>query len=133
MALWYEQYRMPPGATRRYQYAIFDSVQTARVTTSIQEASNLTRAMPRLDMLVMAPDHIELVELKPNVALKDVGQVLQYEKYLRRDIFLQQHMNQPIRRILVSLRENVSVRLACEAEGIEYMVIPISELPPLPD
>lgn len=130
MADWYRLYRLPPGATVRYQYSIFDSVQVSRTTLSAEDASSLQRAMPRLDMLVILPGGIQLVELKPNAQLKDVGQVLQYEKYLRRDIFLKPHLNQPIKRVLCSLHENASVRAACEPEGIEYVVIPESELPP---
>lgn len=133
MAAWYEKYRMPPGSTRKYQYSIFDSVQVGRSTATIEEASSLQRAMPRLDMLVITADEIRLVELKPNAQLKDVGQVLQYERYLQRDIFLKPHLNRPIRRILCSLQENASVRAACEPEGIEYIVIPVSELPPPPE
>jgi hypothetical protein len=124
-------YRLPPGATVRYQYSIFDSVQTERATLSAEEASSMSRAMPRLDMLVILPNEIRLVELKPNAQLKDVGQVLQYERYLMRDIFLKPHLNQPVKRVLCSMIENASVRAACVPEGIEYIVIPQSELPPL--
>lgn len=129
MSMWYEKYRMPLGATRRYQYSIFDSVQVSRSTLDLAEASAMTRAMPRLDMLVITKTEIQLVELKPNAQLKDVGQVLQYERYLKRDIFLKPHLTLPIRRILCSLQENASVRAACQAENIEYVVIPVSELP----
>jgi hypothetical protein len=131
MSEWYKQYRLPPGATVRYQYSIFDSVQVSRTTLSADDASALQRAMPRLDMLVIIPGEIQLVELKPNAQLKDVGQVLQYERYLMRDIFLAPHLNQPIKRVLCSMIENASVRAACEPENIEYIVIPQSELPPL--
>jgi len=133
MSEWYKQYRLPPNTTVRYQYSIFDSVQVSRTTVSAEDASALQRAMPRLDMLVILPDGIQLVELKPNAQLKDVGQVLQYERYLQRDIFLKPHLGQPIKRVLCSLQENASVRAACEPENIEYIVIPISELPPIPD
>ena len=131
MSEWYKLYRLPQGATVRYQYSIFDSVQVSRTTVSADDASALQRAMPRLDMLVITSDHLELVELKPNAQLKDVGQVLQYERYLMRDIFLKPHLNQPIKRVLCSMIENASVRAACEPENIEYIVIPLSELPPL--
>jgi len=130
MSLWYEQYRIPPGATKRYQYSIFDSVQVERTTMSIEEASSMARAMPRLDLLVIAPDQIHVVELKPDAQLKDVGQLLQYERYLKRDVFLAPHLTRPIRRVLVTLHENASVRAACEPENIEYLVIPLAELPP---
>ncbi len=133
MSEWYRMYRLPPSATVRYQYSIFDSVQVGRTTTSAEDASSLQRGMPRLDMLVIAPDGIQLVELKPNAQLKDVGQVLQYERYLMRDIFLKPHLNQPIKRVLCSMIENASVRAACVPENIEYIVIPISELPPVPE
>ena len=133
MSLWYEKYRMPPGSTRRYQYSIFDEVQTSRVSTSLEEAAILSRAMPRLDLLVIAPDAVHVVELKPLAALKDVGQVLQYAKYLQRDIFLRDHLTRPIRLVLCSVTENASVRAACQADGIEYIVIPRDELPPLPE
>lgn len=132
MSMWYIKYKMPPGATPRYQYSIFDSVQVERSSATALEASSLQRAMPRLDMLVITSDHLELVELKPNAQLKDVGQVLQYLRYLQRDIFLQPHMSQPIKLVLCTLQENASVRAACAPENIEYIVIPISELPPLP-
>ena len=131
MSEWYKQYRLPQGATVRYQYSIFDSVQVNRSTVSADDASALQRAMPRLDMLVIIPGEIQLVELKPNAQLKDVGQVLQYERYLMRDIFLKPHLNTPIKRVLCSLQENASVRAACEPENIEYIVIPVSELPPV--
>lgn len=130
MALWYEQYRMPPGAERRYQYSIFDRVQVERTTLTLEEAAVLSRAMPRLDFLVIAPDAVHVVELKPNAQLKDVGQVLQYARYLERDIFISKHLDRPVRLVLVSLTENASVRAACEAEGIEYLQIPADELPP---
>jgi hypothetical protein len=130
MSTWYQMYRLPPGATVRYQYSIFDSVQTERATLSAEEASSMSRAMPRLDMLVILPGEIRLVELKPNAQLKDVGQVLQYERYLMRDIFLKPHLGQPIKRVLCSMMENSSVRAACAPENIEYIVIPQSELPP---
>ena len=133
MSLWYELYRLPPGAERRYQYSIFDSIQTQRTTVSIEDAMSLSRAMPRLDMLAVTDDYIHLIELKPNAQLKDVGQVLQYEKYLKRDIFVAQHLNRPIKRVLVSLTDNASVRAACGAEDIEYIVIPSAELPPVPE
>lgn len=133
MSEWYKLYRLPPGATVRYQYSIFDSVQVERSTVSAEDASSLQRAMPRLDMLVILSDGIQLVELKPNAQLKDVGQVLQYERYLMRDIFLKPHLNQPIKRVLCSMIENASVRAACEPENIEYIVIPVSELPPAPE
>lgn len=132
MSLWYEKYRLPPTAERRYQYSIFDSIQTGRTTYSIEDAMVLSRAMPRLDLLAVTPDSIHMVELKPNAQLKDVGQVLQYEKYLRRDIFISQHLDRPVKRVLVSLTDNASVRAACGAEDIEYLVIPVSELPPAP-
>lgn len=133
MSEWYKLYRLPPNTTVRYQYSIFDSVQVERTTVSAEDASALQRAMPRLDMLVIAPDGLQLVELKPNAQLKDVGQVLQYERYLMRDIFLKAHLNQPIKRVLCSMIENASVRAACEPEKIEYIVIPQSELPPVPE
>lgn len=132
MSMWYEQYRMPPGSTRRYQYSIFDEIQTSRMSTSLEEAAIQSRAMPRLDLLVIAPEEIHVVELKPLAALKDVGQVIQYAKYLKRDIFLRDHLTRPMRLILCSLVENASVRAACDSEGIEYVVIPRDELPPLP-
>lgn len=132
MSAWFEKYRMPAGATRKYQYSIFDSVQVGRSTATLEEAASLQRAMPRLDMLIVTKDGVWLVELKPNAQLKDVGQVLQYERYLQRDIFLKPHLNRPIKRFLCSLQENASVRAACEPDGIEYIVIPISELPPPP-
>lgn len=130
MADWYKQYRLPPNTTVRYQYSIFDSVQVGRTTVSADDASSLQRAMPRLDMLVILPEGLQLVELKPNAQLKDVGQVLQYARYLQRDIFLKPHLNQPIKLILCSLTENASVLAACEPENIEYIVIPPDELPP---
>lgn len=133
MSMWYEKFRLPPGTERRYQYSIFDGVQTSRATVSLEDAMALSRAMPRLDLLAVTPEDIHLVELKPNAQLKDVGQVLQYEKYLMRDIFVSQHLNRPIKRVLVSLTENASVRAACAADNIEYLVIPQSELPPLPE
>jgi hypothetical protein len=130
MSDWYKLFRLPPNATVRYQYSIFDSVQVERSTVSAEDASSLQRAMPRLDMLVITAEGLQLVELKPNAQLKDVGQVLQYERYLMRDIFLKSHLNQPIKRVLCSMIENASVRAACEPEHIEYIVIPVSELPP---
>jgi len=133
MSLWYEQYRMPPGSTRRYQYSIFDSVQVERTTVNMEDAVSLARGMPRVDLLVVAPTELQLVELKPNAQLKDVGQVHQYKRYLDRDIFLKQHLNMPVSLHLVTLKENASVRAACDAEGIQYHVIPLSELPPPPD
>lgn len=133
MSMWYEQYRIPPGATKKYQYSIFDSVQVQRTTTSLEDAAAMARAMPRLDLLVIAPDQIHVVELKPDAQLKDVGQLLQYERYLKRDVFLAPHLTRPIKRVLVTLHENASVRAACEPEGIEYIIIPLAELPPLPE
>lgn len=133
MSLWYEKFRLPPNAERRYQYSIFDSIQTGRTTASLEDAMILSRAMPRLDMLAVTPDMIHLVELKPNAQLRDVGQVLQYEKYLKRDIFIAQHLNRTIKRVLVSLTDNASVRAACGAEDIEYIVIPAAELPAIPE
>jgi hypothetical protein len=130
MADWYKQFRLPPNTTVRYQYSIFDSVQVSRTTVSADDASSLQRAMPRLDMLVILPDGLQLIELKPNAQLKDVGQVLQYARYLQRDIFLKPHLNQPIKLVLCSLTDNASVRAACEPENIEYLVIPPDELPP---
>lgn len=133
MSSWYQLYRLPANATVRYQYSIFDSVQIERSTINAEEASSMSRAMPRLDMLVIAPDGLQLVELKPNAQLKDVGQVLQYERYLMRDIFLKPHLGQPIKRVLCSMIDNASVRAACAPENIEYIVIPQSELPPVPE
>lgn len=133
MALWYERYRLPPGADRRYQYSIFDRVLAERSTASLEEAAMLTRAMPRLDLLVILPDRLEIIEIKPNAQLKDVGQILQYERYLRRDIFLAPHLTRPIKRVMLTLQENANVRAACSAEDIEYIVIPVLELPPLPE
>ena len=130
MAMWWEQYRMPPGSSRRYQYSIFDKVQVDRTTASMDDAVALARGMPRIDLLVIAPGEVQLVELKPNAQLKDVGQVVMYRKYLQRDIFLQQHLTMPVSMHLVSLKDNASVRAACDAEGIQYHVIPLSELPP---
>lgn len=133
MSLWYEMYRLPPGSERRYQYSIFDSVQVNRATASIEDAMILSRAMPRIDLLAITPDEVRVVELKPNAQLKDVGQVKQYAVYIRRDIFLAKHLNRPFRLVLCSLQENASVRVACEAEDIEYIVIPQAELPPVPE
>jgi hypothetical protein len=130
MADWYKMYRLPPNTTVRYQYSIFDSVQVNRTTVSAEDASSLQRAMPRLDMLVITADGLQLIELKPNAQLKDVGQVLQYARYLQRDIFLKPHLGQPIKLVLCSMQENASVRAACDPEGIEYVVIPPDELPP---
>jgi len=92
----------------------------------------MSRAMPRLDLLVIAPGELQLIELKPNAQLKDVGQVLQYRRYLERDVFIKNVIDRPIRMALVTMNENGSVRAACDAEGIEYHVIPLSELPELP-
>ncbi len=133
MSLWYERYRLPPNAERKYQYSIFDRVLAERSTASLEEAAIMTRAMPRLDMLVLLPDEIQIIEIKPDAQLKDVGQILQYERYLRRDIFLEKHLTRPIRRIMLTLNENGSVRAACEAEGIDYIVVPVLELPPVPE
>ena len=46
MSMWYEKYRIPPGATKRYQYSIFDSVQVGRSTLSLEEASSMASPKP---------------------------------------------------------------------------------------
>jgi hypothetical protein len=131
--MWYEAYRLPLNAFRRYQYPIFDNVLTGRVDASLEEASSFSRAMPRLDMLVILPDEIQLIEFKPNAQLKDVGQILQYETSLKRDVFLADKLTRPIRRIMCTLQDNANVRAMCAAQNIEYLVIPVSELPPPPE
>ena len=130
--MWWVQFRVPPGSTCRYQYSIFDSIQVERSPINLEEAASMSRAMPRLDLLVIAPGELQLIELKPNAQLKDVGQVLQYRRYLERDVFIKNVIDRPIRMALVTMNENGSVRAACDAEGIEYHVIPLSELPELP-
>ncbi len=133
MSMWWDQYRLPPNAFRRYQYAIFDTILTSRACATLEEASSFSRAMPRLDMLVILPGEIQLIELKPDAQLKDVGQLLQYENSLRRDVFLKDKLDRPVKRIMCTLHENANVRAMCEGQGIEYVVIPVSELPPLPE
>ena len=132
MSEWYKQYRLPPNTTVRYQYSIFDSVQVERSTLSAEDASSLQRAMPRLDMLVIAHDGLQLVELKPNAQLKDVGQVLQYERYLMRDIFLKKHLDQPIKRVLCSMIENANGILLKKLSGFCKKIPPVALRAPDP-
>jgi nucleoside-triphosphatase THEP1 len=132
MSLWCEAHLTPEGSLRRYQYSIFDKVQVDRATVNLEEASTLTRAMPRADMIIIAKEEVRVLELKPTAQLQHVGAVLQYVTYLKRDIFLAPHLNRPIVPYIVTLKDNAMVRAACEAEGIRYVVIPLNELPDLP-
>jgi len=132
MSIWYETYRMPPGSSRKYQYSVFDSVQVDRNKISLEEASSFARAMPRIDLLVIAPDAVHIVELKPKASLAEVGQVTQYKKYFERDVFIAPYIDRPIKLVLCTLQDNASVRAACDADGIEYIYIPPAELDNLP-
>jgi len=132
MAAWYRKYRVPEGATVDLQYPAFDSVLVTRPNVSLEQARAFRRAMPRLDMLVILPSEVRIVELKPNAQLRDLGQALQYQTSLKRDIFLGPLLDRPLRVVLCTLQENENVRVLCEAQGIEYIVIPVSELPELP-
>lgn len=133
MAMWYEKFRLPEAAERKYQYSIFDRVQVERATHDVKEAIVLSRAMPRIDLLAWDDKALHIVELKKNAQLSDVGQVLQYARYVDRDIFLEAYRDLPRKLVLVSTVENGSVRAACQAEGIEYITIPLTELPDLPE
>lgn len=132
MAIWYETFRMPPGSNRKYQYSVFDSIQVARTKADLSEAVNFSRAMPRIDLLVVAPQALIVVELKPKASLAEVGQVVQYSKYLARDVFIKPYLDRPMKLVLCTLQDNASVRAACEADGIEYIYIPPQELDTLP-
>lgn len=132
MAAWYRQYRVPEGATVDLQFAAFDSVLVNRPGVSLEQARSFRRAMPRLDMLVILPSEVRIVELKPDAQLRDLGQAEQYRTSLRRDIFVGPLLDRPLRVVLCTLHENENVRALCEAQDIEYIVIPVSELPELP-
>ncbi len=129
MSEWYRKYKTPPGSTVRYQYPIWDELLVKRKGVILEEAATFTRAMPRLDMLVITPSEVRIVEMKPKAQLRDIGQALQYEKSLHRDVMLHEHLNRPVRIVMVTLQENMNVRALCEGQGIEYLVIPRSELP----
>ena len=132
MGMWCAAHLTPERSLIRYHYSIFEKIQVDRSTATLEEASTLTRAMPRADMVIIAPQEVRLLEIKPTAQLKDVGQVKQYAVYLRRDIFLAPQLNRPLELYVVTLKDNSSVRVACEAEGIHYVVIPLDELPELP-
>jgi len=128
MSEWYRKYRVPEGAIVRYQYPIWDELLVKRQNVTLEEASVFTRAMPRLDMLVITKSEVRIVEMKPNAALRDVGQAMQYETSLRRDVMLRERLDRPIRVVMVTLKENANVRALCEGQNIEYIVIPATEL-----
>ena len=128
MSEWYRKYRVPPGSTVRYQYPIWDELLVKRKDVILEEAATFTRAMPRLDMLVITSAEVRIVEMKPNAQLRDVGQALQYEQSLKRDVMLRERMDRPIKIVMVTLHENMNVRALCEGQGIEYIVIPPTEL-----
>lgn len=130
MSEWYRRYRVPPGSIVRFQYAIWDELLVKREGVILEEAATFTRAMPRLDMLVITPSEVRIVEMKPNAQLRDVGQALQYEASLKRDVMLRERLDRPIKIVMVTLHENANVRALCEGQGVEYIVIPPTELPP---
>lgn len=128
MSAWYRKYKVPPGSTVRFQYPIWDELLVKRQGVILEEAATFTRAMPRLDMLVITPDEVRIVEMKPNAQLRDVGQALQYEQSLKRDVMLRERLDRPMRVVMVTLQENLNVRALCEGQGIEYVVIPRTEI-----
>lgn len=126
-------YRAPPGSTSTYQAPIHDSALLGRADLSFGDILMIRRALPRADLIVDSPEGVHLVELKPKVTLADVGQVLQYLRYLKRDTSLAAKLDKPVHLVLCTLNPNENVRAAAEADGIEYIVIPTAELPPLPE
>lgn len=128
MSEWYRKYQVPAGSTVRYQYPIWDELLVKRTGVILEEAATFTRSMPRLDMLVITPAEIRIVEMKPNAQLRDVGQATQYATSLARDVMLRDHLDRPIKIVMVTLHENANVRALCEGQGIEYIVIPATEL-----
>ncbi len=128
MSEWYRKYKVPPGSTVRYQYPIWDELLVRRNGVILEDAVTFTRAMPRLDMLVVTPSEVRIVEMKPNAQLRDVGQALQYLESLKRDVMLRERLDRPIKVVMVTLHENLNVRALCEGQGIEYVVIPGTEL-----
>ncbi len=132
MRAWYKKYREPPGSTDFFQYQIQDGAILSRATASAIDAVYLARTLPRLDLLVIAPDEIRIVELKQKASAGELGQMLQYMQSLKRDRNLGQYLRGKVRYVLCVLQENANVRALCDAQGIEYLVIPASELPEVP-
>lgn len=129
MAQYYRDHFVPPNAIVRYQYGIKDSLIMQRTNLSLEEAAMIERALPRLDMLVITSKEIRIVELKPNVQLRDIGQALQYVESLKRDVHLAPYLDRPIRLVMCSLTENANVRALVEGQKGEYIVIPAALLP----
>jgi len=129
---WYKKYRMPPGGQDFYQFRIPDSAILTRETASAIDAAWLYQTLPRLDLLVLSPQEIHVVELKPKVRLAEIGQIDQYIMNLKRVPALEKYLNVPIKKVLCVIEDNANARAVAAAQGIEYIIIPILELPPPP-
>jgi len=132
MWAWYKKYREPPGSTDFFQYQIQDNAILSRDTASAIDAVYLARTLPRLDLLVIAPSEIHIVELKSKASAGELGQMLQYIECLRRDRNLAKYLRGKVRHVLCVLQENANVRALADAQGIEYIQIPAAELPEVP-
>ncbi len=128
MGEWYRQHQVPPSSIVRFQYGVRDSLIVGRVSMTLEQAAMIDRALPRLDMLVITPGDIRIVELKPEAQLRDVGQAMQYAESLKRDVQLKDYLDRPMRLVLVVLKANESVRALVEGQGMQYLVIPPSEV-----
>lgn len=129
---WYKKYRMPPGAQDFYQFRIHDQAILSRETASSIDAAWLYQTLPRLDLLVLSPTEIHVVELKPKVRMAEIGQIEQYIQNLKRDPALAKYLNAPIKKVLCVIEDNANARAVATAQGIEYIIIPILELPEAP-
>lgn len=129
---WYRKYRLPAGAQDFYQFRIPDEAILSRPTASSIDAAWLYQTLPRLDILVLSPSEIHVVELKPKVRLAELGQIDLYIQALKRTKTLAPYLNVPIRRILCVIEDNANARAVAQSMGIEYIVIPALELPQPP-
>ena len=74
------------------------------------------------DAIVFEPHQITIIEAKLKPTPEAIGQLLAYEDLFKRTPRFSQYWHLPVRLVLVTTKEDDTVKALCESNGIEYVV-----------
>jgi len=130
MCIWYLKTFHPGITSFQYQAAVFDDRLLSPTLNKTDRIEIFSRAMPRIDLLIELPDHIEIIEAKTSPKLKDIAELKFYENALKHDSTRPQILNVPKKLIFLTADDHRSIEMYAKQYKIEYIYVPEHLLPP---
>ncbi len=128
---WYLEKYHPGVTTYKYQLPVLDERLLPDPRTVPEYISNrwFNRALPRIDLFIALPDHIEIVEAKAKPKLKDVADLKFYANAFKHDPRSREYEDRPWKLVFVTPDHSESIKKYAEEFGITYIHVPYHELP----